>query len=149
MKKFVLFLFCFIYSAVNAQSVQQIDNPIGVPVFGYKSIYVKRGDTIFSYKVYMTDTKIDSIIYSNKMVRQHGKKWIGLQDPLDSSYVVSNCIKMSKSKWFKDNNEKWFKADTECDIRAYKRYYPDGRIKKHWQFGSLSRTWMVKPKKEK
>lgn len=142
MKKIIVLLFCFIRFNMYAQ---QIDNPIGRPLFNYKSICVRKGDTIFCYKTYLRENKIDSIVYSNKLIRQK-RQWIGLNDPIDSSYVVAKCIKMMKNEWFKENNAEWFNADSECDIRSYKRYYPDGRIQKYWRFGALSRTWIIYPR---
>lgn len=146
MRKIIALLFCFITSQLYSQSLQ-IDNPIEIPVFNYRVKYFQRNDTIFQYRIYPEKGIIDSVTCTNIYLKQKKFKWIGETDA-DNSYSVSKFRKVKTSEWFKENN-KWFNADVECELKAYKRFYPDGRIQKYWRFGTISHSRIIEPKNKK
>ncbi|MEI6348744.1 MAG: hypothetical protein WCP69_12425 [Bacteroidota bacterium] len=106
MKKFILMLvFAFLCKVGMCQ----------YPVFNYVNKYFYRNDTIFSYKVYPEEGKIDSLVLNGVNTRLSkrnclfGKRYV-------CKYVKYR--KLRRSKWYKNNIDKLSAFEFEC-----KNYY--------------------------
>jgi hypothetical protein len=121
MKKIVLIIFVLITNSVYSQVV-----------FNYQIKYFQRNDTMFRYKVYCTENRVDSVSFKEYLTKLSKSRWKDNMD-IDSSYVIYKLKKKKPTKWFKENN-KYINADYECDIIKWDRCYKDGRVQKFRRF---------------
>ena len=121
MKKIVLIILVLITNSVYSQVV-----------FNYEIKYFQRDDTVFCYKVYSTENRVDSVSFKEYLTKLSKSRWKDNMD-IDSSYVIYKLKKKKPTKWFKENN-KYFNADYECDVIKWDRYYKDGRVQKFRRF---------------
>jgi len=121
MKKIVLIIFVLITNSVYSQVV-----------FNYQIKYFQRNDTMFRYKVYCTENRVDSVSFKEYLTKLSKSRWKDNMD-IDSSYVIYKLKKKKPTKWFKENN-KYFNADYECDVIKWDRCYKDGRVQKFRRF---------------
>jgi len=121
MKKIVLIILVLITNSVYSQVV-----------FNYQIKYFQRNDTMFRYKVYCTENRVDSVSFKEYLTKLSKSRWKDNMD-IDSSYVIYKLKKKKPTKWFKENN-KYFNADYECDVIKWDRCYKDGRVQKFRRF---------------
>ena len=123
MKKIVLIILVLITNSVYSQVV-----------FNYQIKYFQRNDTMFRYKVYCTENRVDSVSFKEYLTKLSKSRWKDNMDiDIDSSYVIYKLKKKKPTKWFKENN-KYFNADYECDVIKWDRCYKDGRVQKFRRF---------------
>ena len=117
-KELILIILLFIANSVYSQVV-----------FDYEMKYFQRNDTVFRYRVYCNENRIDSLYCYGYLTKLSKSRWIDNNLDIDSSYVVYKFKKKKDTKWFKENN-KYFNADYECDVIKWDRYFKDGRVQK-------------------
>jgi hypothetical protein len=139
MKKILLALCCIalFYDLISQNGDVGYNGNLSVPVFLYKSTCIRKNDTIFYFKIYLSKEKKDSIVSNGFATKLTKSKWITTKNE-------DGCYTILKYKTFKkkpQKNKENFPNNCECMPKGISKHFcSDGTIIKTYYLSRITYT---------